>query len=76
MRDIHKRAGTLVSFLVLGMLSSLGFIVGLGLPAARSEEYSIQSSKRPNIAFVREDDQMPVAENRMRACRTTSSARV
>jgi N-acetylglucosamine-6-sulfatase len=67
MRERHNPAVTLAFFLVLGILSSLGFVVGLGIPPARSEEYSIQSSRRPNIVFVITDDQMPGTENRMTA---------
>jgi N-acetylglucosamine-6-sulfatase len=67
MRDTHNPAVTLAFFLVLGILSSFGFVVGLGIPPARSEEYSIQSSRRPNIVFVLTDDQMPGTENRMTA---------
>ncbi|HJQ28988.1 MAG TPA: sulfatase [Rubrobacter sp.] len=67
MRKLQKRVVALVSFLVLGIISSLGLVVGLGLPAARSEEFSIQSSRRPNIVFVLTDDQMPGTENRMTA---------
>lgn len=67
MRKLQKRVVALVSFLVLGIISSLGLVVGLGMPAARSEEFSIQSSRRPNIVFVLTDDQMPGTENKMTA---------
>ena len=51
-QNFHKRRLTLALSLFLG----LGFILQLGVPA-RSEEYSIQASKRPNIVFVMTDDQ-------------------
>src|SRR5215210_4642133 len=66
MRKLHDPAVTLALILVLGILSGLGFIVGPGTPAARSEEYST-TSRRPNIIFVLTDDQMPGTEKRMRA---------
>ncbi|HEX6709085.1 MAG TPA: hypothetical protein VF068_02035, partial [Rubrobacter sp.] len=65
MRKINNPAVTLAFFLVLGILSALGFVIGPGIPAARSEEYTTQTSKRPNIVFVLTDDQMPGTENRM-----------
>jgi N-acetylglucosamine-6-sulfatase len=52
-QKIHKRAVTQALSLFLG----LGFILQLGITAARSEEYSLQTSKRPNILFVMTDDQ-------------------
>ena len=66
MRERHKRGMTLAFFLLVGIFGSLGFIVGVGIPAVRSEEYSTMS-KRPNIIFVLTDDQMPGTEKRMRA---------
>lgn len=63
MKKFHKRTLTLALSLFFG----LGFIFQLGSPAARSEEYATQASKRPNIVFVLTDDQMPGTENRMRA---------
>jgi N-acetylglucosamine-6-sulfatase len=61
MRNIHDPAVTLALFLLLGFLSGLGFVIGPGIPAVRSEEYTPQSSRRPNILFVMTDDQ-PVAD--------------
>src|SRR5215217_6601758 len=57
MRDIHNPAVTLAFFLVLGILSSLAFVLGPGIPPARSEEYTTQTSERPNILFVKTDAQ-------------------
>jgi N-acetylglucosamine-6-sulfatase len=52
-QKIHTRTVTLALSLFVG----LGFILQLGIPAARSEEYTTQTSKRPNIVFVMTDDQ-------------------
>src|SRR5215204_3335104 len=55
MRDIHNPAVILAYFLVLGILSSLAFVLGPGIPPARSEEYTTQTSERPNKHTVRKD---------------------
>jgi hypothetical protein len=52
-QQIHKCIVTLTLSLFVGF----GFILQLNVPAARSEEYTTQISRRPNILFVMTDDQ-------------------
>ena len=52
-QKIHKRTISLALPLFFG----IGFIFQLGVPAALSEEYATEASRRPNIVFVMTDDQ-------------------